>query len=111
MSKKEELAKLVLENPKHELIFMYPYSDSDYDLTMGTISWFELEEYYVADDRVWFKDEESELFEEWSENIFIERYSPLDDVPEHEIDLIDKEAQEMVDKIEWTPCIAVHIRP
>lgn len=112
MNKTEELIKTLKENLDRELIFLYPDEGTEYAYTLGYPSKILIDEYWVDDDigRVWLRhDNEEEMFDHYSDNIFDELYPNESYTDEKQEKVIDKKTKEFIDSLEWKKCICVYI--
>lgn len=104
--KHEELLKLIKENPELEIVPMVENEGccDDYACTMGSWGKASIEEYWVSDERVYFKDNDAEdLVHELIENNYENDWEGKTD------EEMDKLAEEIVKGYNWVKCIAVYI--
>jgi len=112
MDNTKKLTKLIVENPNVEVVFMYPEEHSDYYYTFGKMYKVEVDEYVIMDEKVWWKSDETSIFEEMADAIADDFYSytdfPLSEEQEREV---DKKAEEIISKMDWKKVIVVYIQP
>ncbi|WP_254068403.1 hypothetical protein [Brevibacillus sp. 7WMA2] len=110
MNKTNELIEKLKEHPDRELIFMYPDDCEEHSYTLGSPSKILIDEYITIDEKVWFKDEDSDdLFEEIADSIADDLYTqfPLTELQEEEV---IKQAEARFDQLDWKKTIVVYIR-
>ena len=104
-----ELLKLIEENPTLEIIPMVNTEcvcSDDYSYWSSKWGRAEVDEYYVSDERIYFKSNDSEeLIEEYMDNLAEELGE------ESESENIEQYAINKVNKLKWVKAIVVYIEP
>ena len=106
MNKHEELFKLIKENPELEIV---PMVDSelcgdDYSYYMGSWGTAELDEYWCADERIYFRtNDEEDLVQQLMDNNYNDDWKGKSD------EEMEKLAEEIVNGYEWVKCITIKI--
>lgn len=107
MSKHKELFKLVEENPELPIVPMVNYevcAGDDCTYWMGSWGNARLDEYWVGDERIYFRTySEEDLEEELIDKNFDSEWKGKSD------DEMERLAKEIVDGYDWIKCIAVRI--
>ena len=112
MDNTKKLTKLIAENPNVEVVFMYPEEHSDHSYTFGKMYKVELDEYVLMDEKVWWKSNETSLFEEIADAIADDFYSYTDfPLSEEQGKEVNKKAEEIISKTDWEKSIVVYIQP
>jgi len=112
MNNINKLTKLMAENPDIEVIFLYPEDGSGEYYTFGKTYKVELDEYTIANERVWWKSNETELFEEMADAIANDLYSYMDfPLSEEQEKDINRKAEEFMKTMNWKRAIMVYIQP
>jgi len=104
-----ELLKLIEENPLLEIMPMVNtecVGGDDYSSWSAEWGRAEVDEYYVSDERIYFRSTDSEeLVDEYMDNLAEELGEEADD------ENVEQYAINKVNKLEWIKAIVVHIEP
>lgn len=103
--KVEELLKLIEENPSFEILPMVNTEcvpSDDYSYWMARWGKAEIDEYYISNERIYFKSSDFEELVEENMEFY-----------EQEVEMYEGESEnlatEAVNKLNWTKAIVVHI--
>jgi len=111
MKMTKELTQALNDNPKRELIFLYPEDGSDHYYTVGSIAKIVVDDFTTMDDTIWLRDiDEDELKDRIVDSIS-DRYWESFPLSDELLLKIEEEANKLFNEIEWKNGIIVYIQP
>lgn len=110
LSNTDKLRKLMEEYPDREVVFLYPEEGTESYYTVGDTLKIELDEYVDTGEQTWFVSDYDDLFADMFSLVAYEWFS-YDYLDDQQINKVEKEAEERIEKMPWKKAIVVYIQP